>query len=183
MIEWINNTLRKTILYFSRYFFWILIAACCLFSRSAQRDHIVSSSHPVKDDSTQWHTLKLDVRVVFQEPTLKQAYSIKKRSLLPWASLNCNNGWAIFCTYDHLAILPIIYMLKANVTSWWLSFVPVVHRVILYVLARIFNDSVLGTGHIAHNLNVEQMGGTDHSFNNLHLVEFDHLQSVCITGS
>lgn len=31
--------------------------------------------------------------------------------------------------------------------------------VILYVLARIFNDCVLGTGHVAYDLSVEQVGG------------------------
>lgn len=101
---------------------WSPIAACrnLLFLRSTQRDHTVSSAHSVRDSSIQWHTIQPHARLVFLEPTLKQAYLVK--GTLPWTSPDCHKAvWVNFCTYDNLATLPIIYLLKSKVTLWWLS--------------------------------------------------------------
>lgn len=53
--------------------------------------------------------------------------------------------------------------------------------VILFVLARIFSDSVLGTKSITCDPSDEQMGGTNHRLNDFHPVESDHLQSLYYT--
>lgn len=64
------------------------------------------------------------------------------------------------------------------------DFLGIICGEILYtLLIRMLNDSVVGTGYVAYTLSVEEMGASNHSFNDLHLIEFDHLQSMCTSGS